>query len=93
MISWVRTIVDCRRASSRLERYLDADPSAPLPAGERARLAAHLATCERCSRKADGHRVLRASLRGLGRRRGPDADAVARLTDLVRTIAADERPS
>lgn len=93
MISWVRMMIECHYASSRLERYLDTDPSAPLRAEERARVAAHLAVCERCARESDAHRVLRAALRRWGQHRGPDAAAVRRLTDLVRTIATDERPS
>lgn len=93
MITWMRTMMECRRTASRLERYLDADPSAPLPADERQRLAAHLAVCDRCSREAARHRVLRTSLRRLGDHHRPDAAAVARLQHLVHTISTDEHPS
>ncbi len=92
MITWMRTMIECRHAASRLERYLDADPSAPLRADERARLATHLAVCDQCSHEAARHQVLRTCLRRLGDRHRPDAAAVARLTDLARTIATDGRP-
>lgn len=90
MITWMTAMVQCRRSAARLEQYLDADPSAPLPADERRRLAAHLAVCDRCTRAAAHHRLLRTSLRGLGDHHLPDAASVARLQHLVHTIATDE---
>ena len=90
MITWMQTMMECRHATSRLERYLDADPSAPLPDEERARLAAHLAVCARCSEKAARHRLLRTALRRLGEHRRPDDAAVARLRHLVRSITNDD---
>jgi len=90
VITWLSTIVECRRSAGRLEQYLDADPSAPLPAEERQRLAAHLAVCDRCTRAAARHRWLRTSLRGLGDHHRPDAASLARLQNLVHTIATDE---
>ena len=93
MITWMRTLMECRHAVSRVERYLDADPSAPLRPDERERLAAHLAVCDRCSRAAARHQVLRASLRRLGDHHHPDPVAVARLQNLVHTIAIPEHPA
>lgn len=90
MITWMRTMIECWLAASRVERYLDADPSAPLRPDERERLAAHLAVCDRCNRAAARHQVLRASLRRLGDHHHPDPVAVARLQHLVHTIATDE---
>lgn len=90
MITWMRTLMECWLAASRVERYLDADPSASLGEGERQRLVAHLAVCDRCSRAAARHQVLRASLRRLGDHHHPDDAAVARLQHLVHTIATDE---
>jgi hypothetical protein len=58
----MRQILTCHWAGRRIERYLDADPSAPLTAEEVARLEAHLATCERCARLAAQHRVLHRAL-------------------------------
>lgn len=92
MIAWMRMMISCHYSASRLDRYLDADPAAQLRQEERGRLAAHLAVCERCSREADRHRLLRASLRRLGEHRRPDTAAVARLEALVRAIA-EEHPS
>ena len=89
MITWMRTMVQCRRYASRLEQYLDADPSAPLPADERLRLAAHLAGCDRCTRGADRHRLLRTSLGRLGDHHRPDAATLARLQHLAHAIATD----
>ena len=90
MITWMRTMLECRRSATLLEQYLDADPSAPLPAAEAERLAAHLAVCARCTRAAEQHRLLRASLRRLGDRRRPDAPAVDRLQALVRTLSTSD---
>jgi len=90
VITWMWTLMECRHAVSRVERYLDADPSAPLRPDERERLVAHLAVCDRCSRAAARHQVLRASLRRLGDHHLPDPVAVARLQHLVHTIATDE---
>lgn len=86
MITWMRTMMECRHAASRVERYLDADPSAPLRDTERLRLAIHLAVCDRCGRAAARHQVLRASLRRLGDNHRPDAVAIARVQHLVHTI-------
>lgn len=62
MIVMLRQMVTCRWSARRIQRYLDADPSAPLSPGEIARLEQHLATCERCTRVAQEnaalHRVL-----------------------------------
>lgn len=93
MITWMRTMIECWIAASRVERYLDADPSASLGEGERQRLVAHLAVCDRCSRAAARHQVLRACLRRLGDRQRPDDAAVARLQNLVHTIAIPEHPA
>lgn len=90
MITWMQTLIECRRCATRLEQYLDADPSAPLPAGEARRLATHLAVCERCSRAAEQHRLLRASLLRLGDHHRPDPASIGRLQKLVHTLAADE---
>lgn len=90
MITWMTTMIQCRRSASRLEQYLDADPSAPLPTDERARLAAHLVVCDRCTRAAARHRLLRSSLRRLGDHHRPDTASVARLHHLVHTIADDD---
>ena len=93
MITWIRMMIECQHAATRVERYLDADPSAPLREDERSRLAVHLAACDRCSIKAVHHQMLRASLRRLGEHNRPNAAAVARLQHLVHTIATTEHPA
>ena len=93
MITWMRTMIECQHTASRVERYLDADPSAPLREDERQRLARHLVGCVRCSREAARHQVLRASLRRLGEHHRPNAAAVARLQRLVHAIATTEHPA
>jgi anti-sigma factor RsiW len=90
VITWMQSMVQCRRSAARLEQYLDADPSAPLPADERQRLAAHLAVCDRCTRAAARHRLLRTALHRLGDHHRPDAASLARLQHLVHTIATDD---
>jgi anti-sigma factor RsiW len=80
----------CRWARRRLQRYLDADPAAPLSAAEVRRIEGHIATCERCSSLAVEHRGMRRALAFLGASRGPDPAAVARLrTSVERMIGED----
>lgn len=69
----------CHWARRRIQRYLDADPAAPLSAADVHRLEAHLATCDKCTALAAEYRGLRGALAHWAARRAPDPAAVMRL--------------
>lgn len=48
MIRSARMMLTCHWSARRIQRYLDADPAAPLGTDEIRRLEAHLAVCEKC---------------------------------------------
>lgn len=75
----VRQMITCYWSARRIQRYLDADPSAPLTPGEIARIEGHLAICERCTQSAEEHRALRRALSLLPGVPTPDAGSVDRL--------------
>lgn len=79
MIHALRTMVECRWSARRIQRYIDADPAAPLTAGEVRRLTAHLDVCERCTTNVRENRRVKASLARLSGRRAPDPVRVARV--------------
>lgn len=79
MMSSVTSMWTCHWARRRIQRYLDADPAAPLSAQEIHRLEAHLTTCARCTALTEEYRGLRRALARWSARRGPDPAAVARL--------------
>lgn len=62
MIGALRQLIACHWSARRLQRYLDADPAAPLTADEVARLEQHLAVCERCGELLRQHRTLHRAL-------------------------------
>lgn len=62
MIGSLHQMLTCRWAARRIQRYVDADPSAPLTPGTVARLEAHLATCEKCTGLVNENRALHWSL-------------------------------
>lgn len=86
MMSSLRQLMTCRWSAHRIQRYLDADPSASLSAGEVARLEAHLAICQTCSQTAAEHRALHRALHRWAAP-GPDPQAVRRLEDYAREVA------
>jgi len=91
MIATVRRMVTCHWSARRLQRYLDADPSAPLTPGEVARLESHLAICDKCAQVASEHRGLRLVLSHWPSRSTGDPEAVARLRSFVTTLTTPER--
>jgi hypothetical protein len=92
MISTIRTMLTCRWAARRIQRYLDADPAAPLRAEEVQRLEAHLAVCERCTGRVEEYRGLRRALAQWSVRRMPDPSRVARMHQAAERILADDAP-
>ncbi len=88
-VSMIQTLMTCHWTGRRVQRYLDADPSAPLDAAQIARLEAHLDECERCAAISHDFRVLRVAL---GRWATPaDDEAVQRLRGLVDTMTKGEQ--
>ncbi len=87
----VRMMMRCRWSARRIQRYLDADPVAPLTPGEVATLEEHLAECERCSAVVAQHRGLRRALVRLADRPDVDPDAIERVRTFLDTIT--EEPS
>lgn len=79
MIAQLRMMATCRWSARRIQRYIDADPAAPLTPEEVLRLEEHLAVCDRCSTAAAESRGIKASLGRLADRRTPDPARVARL--------------
>ncbi len=83
MIGSARRMLSCFFTARRLQRYLDADPSAPLTATQIHRLETHLAECERCAGAIADFRLLHGALHGLALHAGPQPDAVDRMRQLV----------
>jgi anti-sigma factor RsiW len=84
------TMWTCHWSARRIQRYLDADPSAPLSAEEIRRLEAHLATCERCSAAAAEYRGLRRALASWASRHGPDPVLVDRMQQAAEQLIAQD---
>lgn len=86
MISSLSRMLTCHWSARRIQRYLDADPSALLPPAQIRRLEAHLAICDKCTQVADEHRLLNRALSRWSGQRLPDQAAVARLHAVVDQI-------
>ena len=91
MISTVRMMLACSFTARRLQRYLDADPAAPLEPAEVRRLEAHLAECARCSAAADDFRAMRWAMLRLSRLVGPEPTAVERMHRVVDRLVEQGR--
>lgn len=88
----LRVLLTCHWSARRIQRYLDADPSAPLDPQEVARLEAHLEVCERCQQLSAEHRALR---RALGSWSGPavlDQASLARLRGVLEGLSRQDGP-
>ena len=79
MMSSLTTMLTCHWSARRIQRYLDADPSALLEPAQVHRLEQHLATCEKCSAAAQEYRGLRRALARWSQRRLPDPAMTARV--------------
>ncbi len=84
-----RAYLTCLWAGRRLNRYLDADPSATLSPDEVARLEMHLAVCVRCGPAYADLRRVKAALAGW--QRTPDPAAITRLKALVDELGQGSR--
>lgn len=72
-------LTTCWWAARRLDRYIDADPSARLSSAEAGRVERHAATCRRCAADLAERRTAREALRGYDSRRFTDVVALERL--------------
>lgn len=79
MMSSLTTMLTCRWSARRIQRYLDADPSALLEPADVHRLEKHLATCERCAAAVGEFRGVRRALAGWSNRRRLDQSMAARV--------------
>ncbi|ABL81598.1 MULTISPECIES: zf-HC2 domain-containing protein [unclassified Nocardioides] len=86
MSGTLRQLLSCHWSARRIQRYLDADPSAPLTPGEVARLEAHLSTCEKCSGVVVEHRTLHQALSLWSSRAYVDPSAVDRVRHFLDDI-------
>lgn len=91
-MSMLTTMWTCHWARRRIQRYLDADPAAPLTAADLLRLEAHLAVCERCASSVEEARGLRRALAAWSVRRAPDPELVDRVRDTTRALIAQDAP-
>lgn len=87
----VRQLLTCRWTARRLQRYLDADPAAPLAPGEVTRLEEHLSTCARCGEVVGQHRRLRRALAGWSARQPVEAGSLDRLRTVLDDLVDGRR--
>lgn len=83
MSGMLRQMVTCHWTARRIQRYLDADPAAPLTPGEVTRLEEHVAMCDRCSEVMRQHRLLHRALSLLPGRRPVDPGSVDRMRGVL----------
>lgn len=89
-MSMLSTMWTCHWAGRRIQRYLDADPAAPLTAQEVRRLETHLATCAKCAAAAKDYRGIRRALAAWSQRRTPDPVLVSRVRDTAWHLIAED---
>ncbi|MCA1783261.1 MAG: anti-sigma factor [Dermatophilaceae bacterium] len=87
----LRQMITCHWSARRIQRYLDADPAAPLTPGEIARLEAHLAECEKCAQVSEEHRVLHRALSLWPGAPTPDEQTVERLQSFLTELTEEPR--
>lgn len=87
----VRQMLTCHWSARRIQRYLDADPAAPLTPGEVTRLEQHLAICEKCGEVLRQHRLLHRALSLWPRRRPVDPAAVERMRGVLDDLVEGRR--
>lgn len=87
----LRQMVTCHWTARRIQRYLDADPSAALTPGEITRLEEHVATCAKCSEVVREHRLLHRALSLWSGRRPVDPAAVERMRTVLDELTDGRR--
>ncbi len=89
-MSMLSTMWTCHWAGRRIQRYLDADPAAPLTPQEVRRLETHLPACAKCTATAEDYRGIRRVLATWSQRRAPDPVVVTRVRDTARQLIAED---
>ncbi|MGA8046277.1 MAG: zf-HC2 domain-containing protein [Dermatophilaceae bacterium] len=87
----LRQMITCHWTARRIQRYLDADPSAPLTPDEIARLEAHLAECQRCTQVTEEHRMLHRALSLWSGAPVPDQRSVERVRSFLDELTDGSR--
>lgn len=90
MIGTLRQMLTCHWSARRIQRYLDADPAAPLTPGDVSRLEGHLATCERCNQIVAEHRALHRALSLWSGGTGVDPRSLDRVRGFLSTITDED---
>ncbi len=90
MTSMLATMLTCRWAARRIQRYLDADPAAALTPEEINRLRTHLAACQKCATAVAYNHGIRRVLATWGTRSAPDAARIARVRSFARTLTHED---
>jgi anti-sigma factor RsiW len=85
LVKTILRMAKCHWTARRLQRYIDADPAALLPAADARRIESHLRDCDRCQASEDEYRNLAKLLHRLHPHGDPDPGSVER----VRAQAAD----
>ncbi|QYJ04161.1 zf-HC2 domain-containing protein [Nocardioides panacisoli] len=86
MSRMLRQMISCHWTAKRIQRYLDADPSAPLTPGEVTRLEEHVAACERCREVLGQHRLLHRALSLWTGTRPVDQAAIDRMRSVLEDL-------
>ncbi|MFV0458318.1 MAG: anti-sigma factor family protein [Actinomycetales bacterium] len=87
----LRQMITCHWSARRIQRYLDADPSAALTPGEVARIEAHLAECERCTQLSAEHRALHRALSVWPGAPTPDEQEIQRVRDFLSDLTRSDQ--
>lgn len=88
----LRQLLTCHWTARRVQRYLDADPAAPLTPGEVVRLEEHLNSCARCRELVREHRLLHRALSLWSGRRPVDPGSVDRMRVVLDDLTHGRRP-
>ncbi|MEI2730476.1 MAG: zf-HC2 domain-containing protein [Dermatophilaceae bacterium] len=86
----LRQMFACHWSARRIQRYLDADPAAPLTPGEIARLEEHLSTCQKCAQTSAEHEALHRALSKWPGRPLPDEASIERLRTYLDKITGQQ---
>jgi len=90
MTGTLRQMVTCHWSARRIQRYLDADPAAPLTPGEVWRLERHLSTCDKCTQLVAEHRALHRALSLWSSGTAVDPRSVQHVRDFLSTISDED---
>ncbi len=90
MIGTLRQMLTCHWSARHVQRYLDADPAAPLKPEEITRLEEHLAICDKCTQLVAEYRALHRALSLWSRAEVVDRESVDRVREMLDTIGDED---